>query len=139
MTEQPRVPVGQMMREIPAGMIDDESHTFCGTAARELQEECGIIVKEEELVDLTSEFYPEGIPMSPGGCDEYIKFFYCEKKMSTEEVNALRGKLTGLRNEGEMITLRIEKMESVWKTCCDAKLLCALFLVDKWKGQQRGT
>lgn len=135
LTEQPRIPVGKAVLEIPAGMLDDESRTFCGTAAKELEEECGIIVKEDELVDLTS-MYEEGIPMSPGGCDEYIKLFYCEKKMTKEEVESLQGKLTGLKEEGEVITLRIMEMDSVWKKVSDAKLLCALFLVQQLRLQK---
>mmetsp|Transcript_52009 Transcript_52009/g.62568 ORF Transcript_52009/g.62568 Transcript_52009/m.62568 type:complete len:277 (+) Transcript_52009:114-944(+) len=134
LTEQARVPAGKVILEIPAGMIDGPSGTFCGTAAKELKEECDIVVKEDELIDLTS-MYEEGIPMSPGGCDEYIKLFYCVKTMTKNELESLQGKLTGLRDEGELITLRLVKMDTVWKTCCDAKLLCALFLVEKWKSR----
>lgn len=134
LTEQARIPVGSVMLEIPAGMIDDESRTFRGTAAKELEEECEIIVKEDELIDLTSTF-EKGICMSPGGCDEYIKLFYCEKKMTKSEVEQLQGKLTGLKDHGEVITLRIVKMKDVGQLCCDAKTLCALYLLSKRKSE----
>ena len=52
MTEQARIPAGSLrFLEIPAGMID--RGTFVGAAAKEIKEETGLEVKEEELIDLT--------------------------------------------------------------------------------------
>src|SRR5262249_12337316 len=52
LTVQPRVPAGVLeMVELPAGMLDEEG--FAGTAAREIQEECGIEIKKDRLLDLT--------------------------------------------------------------------------------------
>lgn len=52
MTEQARIPAGSLrFMEIPAGMID--KGTFIGAAAKEIKEETGLQVKEEELIDLT--------------------------------------------------------------------------------------
>ena len=53
-TRQPRVPVGcAALLELPAGMLDD-SGAFAGVAAKELKEETGICLREEDLVDLTA-------------------------------------------------------------------------------------
>ena len=41
LTNQYRIPIGMNFQEIPAGMIDG-NEVFCGAAARELEEECGI-------------------------------------------------------------------------------------------------
>jgi ADP-sugar diphosphatase len=52
LTVQPRVPAGSLaFVELPAGMIDDD--TFSGAAAKEIQEECGIEIKADGLLDLT--------------------------------------------------------------------------------------
>lgn len=59
------------MLEVPAGMID-ENGNFIGVAAKELQEETGIIVKEENLNFLGS-FYS-----SPGGSDEEVLMYFVE-------------------------------------------------------------
>jgi 8-oxo-dGTP pyrophosphatase MutT (NUDIX family) len=51
MTEQRRIPAGSLtFIEIPAGMIDEES--FSGAAAKEIQEETGLVIPKHELLDL---------------------------------------------------------------------------------------
>ena len=47
--KQPRVPCGQSaFPEIPAGMLDGEGK-FSGVAAKELQEETGLVITEDEV------------------------------------------------------------------------------------------
>ena len=51
---QPRVPCGVAdFLEIPAGMLDGSGH-FSGVAAKEMQEETGLDIGADELVDLTA-------------------------------------------------------------------------------------
>ncbi|XP_062147018.1 nudix hydrolase 14, chloroplastic isoform X2 [Alnus glutinosa] len=54
LTEQVRVPVGRLILELPAGMLDDDKGDFVGTAAREVEEETGIHLNLEDMVDLTA-------------------------------------------------------------------------------------
>jgi ADP-sugar diphosphatase len=153
MTEQPRVPAGSLaFREIPAGMIDKEKN-FAGAAAKEIEEETGFklvsmyasefvlltgrfILPQEELLDLTAlalqnsqikesslqnAMYP-----SPGGSDEYMPIFLWEKELDRQEIEDLRGKLLGVRTQGEMITLRVCPYEDLWREGArDAKTLAA--------------
>ena len=57
LTYQARVPVGEHnLPEIPAGMLDGSGH-FKGVAAEEMEEECDIVISEEELIDLTELAY----------------------------------------------------------------------------------
>ena len=57
LTVQPRVPTGKYaLEELPAGMLD-ASGSFVGAAAKELQEETGIIVNEKDLIDLTEKAF----------------------------------------------------------------------------------
>lgn len=142
LTEQPRIPAGSLkFLEIPAGMIDDETKHFRGVAAKEIQEETGFKIPESELIDMTklalsnsdhqetslqSAMYP-----SPGGCDEYIALFLWEKKLDRQEIEDLRGRLTGVRTQNEMITLHVKEYEALWRDGArDAKTLAAWALYE---------
>ncbi|KAI8139048.1 NUDIX family hydrolase [Fennellomyces sp. T-0311] len=131
LTMQPRIPVGDLeFPELPAGMLDG-SGNFAGTAAKEIYEETGLSIQEHELVDLTHEAYDDqwqGMYPSAGGCDEFIRLFMCIKHMPASEINALEGKLTGLRDRGENITLKLVTLKDAWKAAPDAKLLSTLAL-----------
>lgn len=148
MTSQPRVAAGSLeFLELPAGMVDGS--TFTGTAAKEIEEEVGLVIKEDELINLSElagvenssivkrerkgddkkgkkdedkngkkgeekveevkeerkeEDLPNAMFPSAGGCDEYIPLFLYESRVSRENLDALRGKLTGLRSEGENVS-----------------------------------
>lgn len=149
MTKQPRVPAGSLdFLELPAGMIDD-SGTFGGAAAKEIEEELGLKIPEDELLDLTvlaaevgdakerrdgmgkKEELQRAVYTSPGGSDEFIAVFLHEKQVAKEEIEEWRGKLTGLRDEGEKITLKVVRLEDLWwEGRSDAKALSALALYD---------
>ncbi|XP_031258853.1 nudix hydrolase 14, chloroplastic-like isoform X2 [Pistacia vera] len=49
-----RVPTGRLILELPAGMLDDDKGNFVGTAVREVEEEIGINLNVEDMVDLTA-------------------------------------------------------------------------------------
>ncbi|KAI8323764.1 hypothetical protein GQ54DRAFT_239020, partial [Martensiomyces pterosporus] len=145
LTEQPRVPVPHFrMLELPAGMLDGQTGQFAGAAAREIQEETGLLIEPEDLIDLTdaiipsandtagsSNIGPSGLYPSSGGCDEFIRLFACEKTVSEDELANLRGKLCGLRDEGEFITLRLVKLKDLWRSTRDMKATSALYLWDR--------
>ncbi|KAB2109042.1 hypothetical protein AG0111_0g3488 [Alternaria gaisen] len=141
MTEQPRVPAGSLrFVEIPAGMLDDAGD-FSGQAAKEIEEETGFKLPKSELIDLTklalSQSTSEGESLqdamypSPGGSDEFIPIFLWEKELNRQEIEDLRGKLTGSTSQGEMIRLRVCDYEELWKLCPrDAKTLAAWALYE---------
>lgn len=104
-TIQPRVPGSDpKYEEIPAGMIDS-AQNFIGVAAKEMKEETGIEIKENDLISL-GKMYP-----SIGGCDEFINLYYVTKMMKTDEIQELQGKLTGNMEENESIALHIQTMD----------------------------
>jgi len=145
---QPRVAAGSLrFVELPAGMLDD-SGTFSGAAAKEIKEETGLEVEESELVDMTKLVFQsrnanqqndeshlqQATYPSPGACDEFIPLFLARKKMSREEIKGMREKLTGLRDEGEKITLKLCRLDELWKVGArDAKTLAALALYEGLK------
>ncbi|OAA79748.1 NUDIX family hydrolase [Akanthomyces lecanii RCEF 1005] len=146
-TVQPRVPAASLsFVELPAGMVDDAGN-FKGVAAQEIQEELGITIAEDELTclsdlaavadeeageeeDLARAMFP-----SAGGCDEHVTIYSYERKVSRSELQSWSGRLTGLRDRGEKITLKIVPMKDAWKAGArDAKALGALAL---WEGLRR--
>ena len=156
---QPRIPAGSLsFTELPAGMLDD-SGTFAGAAAKEILEETGLELSADELVDLTQlastftstttsnsasqsppdeETLQQAIYSSPGGSDEFIPIFLARKSLPMQQINELRGKLTGLRDHGENITLKVVRVEEVWKVGWrDGKTLAAMALYQGLKGEGR--
>jgi ADP-sugar diphosphatase len=144
LTVQARVPAGALQFvELPAGMVD--KGTFKGAAAREIEEELGMTIPEDELVNMTElaipdekvgrgEEVPKGMFPSAGGCDEFIPIFLHEKRVKREQLKGWEGKLTGLREEGEKITLKMVKAEDLWKEGArDAKALGAWALYEGLK------
>lgn len=166
LTVQPRIPTGSLgFVELPAGMIDGDSN-FAGVAAKEIEEELGMVIKQTELTCLTdkvgeirrarkatkgpgSDNKPESagaenIPFamypSAGGCDEYIKIFSHERRVPRSTLHEWEGKYGGLRDEGEMITLKVVPLADLWlEGAMDSKALAAAALYSKvkqWERQQ---
>ena len=126
LTLQPRIPAASLsLAELPAGMLDDAG-TFAGGAAKEIKEETGLEVPFNELINMTElalcsttsnteEHLQKGIYPSPGGCDEYVPIFLWQKKIPRNQMKEWQGKLTGLRDHGEKITLILCPLENVWR------------------------
>ena len=132
-------------------MIDDNG-SFSGSAAREIQEETGLEIQESELVDLTGLALPSieestgerlgtGVYPSPGGSDEYVPIFLYQRRIPRDQLKDWRGKLTGLRDHGEKITLSLSRLEDLWREGSrDGKVLAAWALYDglRREGRLRG-
>ncbi|KAF2026949.1 ADP-sugar diphosphatase [Setomelanomma holmii] len=147
LTIQPRPAAASLaFTEIPAGMLDDG--TFKGTAAKEIAEEAGLTVTEDSLLNMSelaissvptasfdsdtkSETVESAMYPSVGACDEFIPIMLCQKRLTRRHMEWLRGKATGLRDEGERITLKLVPLGEVWKEAGrDAKALAAVALYD---------
>ena len=131
---QPRLPVGDdKLVELPAGLLDD-SNDFAGACARELHEEAGIVIKKDDLLDMTQEIYGDdskGIYMLPGSNDTFIRLFLYRKEVNKEYIDGLQDKITGLIAEGEQIMLRICLLSDLPRKCIDGKTLSALLLYNE--------
>lgn len=159
LTVQPRIATGSLsFVELPAGMMDDEN-SFAGVAAREIEEELGLVIKQEELTSLTDkvaeirsargekkhtgnnstasndkETLPFAMYTSAGGCDEYIKIFFHERRVPRHTLREWEGKYGGLRDSGELITLKIVSLEDLWlEGGMDSKALAAVTLYKQYK------
>lgn len=147
LTVQPRIAGGGLkFIELPAGMVDNG--TFSGAAAKEIEEELGMSIPEKELVNLSELAIPEtkesdkgveerqqrAMYPSIGGCDEYIPIFLHEKRVPRNTLEEWEGKLTGLREEGEKITLKLVRLEDLWmEGARDSKALGAWALYEGLK------
>ncbi|PON64079.1 Dihydroneopterin triphosphate diphosphatase [Trema orientale] len=136
LTEQVRVPVGRLILELPAGMLDDDKGDFVGTAVREVEEETGINLNVGDMIDLTAlldsstgcRVFP-----SPGGCDEEISVFLYRGQVEKGVIAQLQGKETGLREHGELIRVRVVPYDILWRMTADAKVLTAIALYEMAK------
>lgn len=131
-------------------MLDD-SGTFAGGAAKEIQEETGLSIPESELINMTelalstpslqaekNEKLQQGVYPSPGGCDEFIPLFLWQKRVPRHTLKEWQGKLTGLREHGEKITLMLCRLDEVWRVGGrDAKALAGLALYEGLKREGR--
>ncbi|KAI9696419.1 MAG: hypothetical protein M1836_005697 [Candelina mexicana] len=149
LTLQPRIPAGSLsLTELPAGMIDD-SGTFAGAAAKEIKEEIGLEIPQDQLTDMTKLALPstegttgeklqQGTYPSPGGCDEFVPIFLHQRRVPREQLNEWQGKLTGLREHGEKITLKLVSLEKLWREGGrDAKVLAGWAFYEELRKEGR--
>ncbi|KAF2624696.1 hypothetical protein BU25DRAFT_413242 [Macroventuria anomochaeta] len=153
LTVQPRIAAGSLaFTEIPAGMLDGGS--LKGAAASEIEEEANLKVKGSDLLNMSelalkdvsvvpwtsnynnvaakgSESVENSMYPSVGACDEFIPIFLCQKRLTRRHMNWLKDKATGLRDEGENITLKLVPLSRAWRDAGrDAKALAAIALYD---------
>ncbi|EON68359.1 hypothetical protein W97_07617 [Coniosporium apollinis CBS 100218] len=126
LTLQPRIPAGSLsLAELPAGMLSDQG-SFAGGAANEIREETGLEVSEDSLVnmselalpptgDSTGEKLQRATYPSAGGSDEFIPIFLHQRRVKRDTLKEWQGKLTGLRDHGEKITLKLVRLEELWR------------------------
>lgn len=130
LTSQARFSIGRFgYLETPAGMLDG-SGNVSGVAIKELQEETGIAITLDELVDLTGMYTPSepGAFPSVGGTDEFIRLFLYRNKVSKAFLEDLQGRLGGLEHEGERISLKVLPFTSAFSKVSDMKFLSAAAL-----------
>ena len=149
LTLQPRIPAGSLaLPELPAGMLDDLG-TFSGGAAKEIEEETGLKIPAKDLIDLTElalpkgaqdgdEHLQQGVYPSPGGCDEFVPLFLWQKRIPRGQMKEWQGKLTGLRDHGEKITLMLAPLDQVWRIGGrDAKVLAGWALYEGLRREKK--
>ena len=141
LTDQPRAGAcSTTFLEIPAGMLDDKSDNVKGKAIEEIEQETHMKVLRNELIDLTAlalqqsksvEDLEKAIYMSPANLDEYIPLLLWEKELDRKDVENMKGKLTGERDQSELITVRVTEYENLWREGArDAKTLSAWALYE---------
>jgi ADP-sugar diphosphatase len=123
LTRQIRAPIGGLLDEIPAGMMDDKS-CFAGVAMKEIEEETGLVAPSMNVL------IPLGKPIIPsaGGCDEEIQLYFWETRVKPELVEKMKNKIYGAKDENESIMLVFvpaEEYEANLLYMGDVKAICA--------------
>jgi 8-oxo-dGTP pyrophosphatase MutT (NUDIX family) len=135
MKEQARILAGSLcFKEILAGMIDADKK-FAGVAAKEIEQEVGLKLNKEELVDMTKlamkqddnkEKIQDAMFPSPGGCDEFISIFLWERVIDRTVMEEVKDRLRGERAEMEHIKVTIEPYDRLLQVGAqDGKTLAA--------------
>lgn len=135
-------------------MLDD-SGDLGGKASNEIKEEVGMTINKSELFNMSEaavngiyqrpvqifdadehcrEIVRDSMYPSPGGCDEFLPLMLLQKRLRRDEITSLQSRNTGLRDEGEVITLKIVPFQDLWREGGrDAKCLAALGLYENLK------
>ncbi len=103
LVKQRRIAEGGFTYEHPAGMVDS-TKTPLEIAVMEVKEETGIIVTENDLIDLSpnKRLFP-----STGTSDEAMYFYFCEIELDKTEIESFENKQMGTEYEFERITTHV--------------------------------
>jgi len=103
LVKQRRIAEGGYTYEHPAGMVDG-TKTPLEIAVMEVREETGIIVTENDLIDLSpnKRLFP-----STGTSDEAMYFYFCEIELDKKEIESFENKEMGTAYEFERITTHV--------------------------------
>jgi ADP-sugar diphosphatase len=111
---QPRPATGLFeFSEIPAGMLDG-SGDFVSVTQKEIKQETGLDIKKSMLIDLTKKArHGRGSFPSPGASAEFMHYYAFVIKVTPKRMRELKGKCTGVYEEGEQITLDIKPLDKL--------------------------
>ena len=126
MVEQRRVVDGNFTVEFPAGGIDLMKDNPKTAACRELKEELGIIIEQEELISISK----EQVKTSPSFSDELVNFFYFKREVTLSYLKKLNGQRTGCNDEGEFIRIKLMKINQV-VNCMTSSALIGINLLER--------
>jgi 8-oxo-dGTP pyrophosphatase MutT (NUDIX family) len=103
LVKQRRIAEGGFTFEHPAGMVDGTKSPL-EIAVMEVKEETGIVVSENDLIDLSpnKRLFP-----STGTSDEAMYFYFCEITLDKKEIEAFENKEMGTEYEFERITTHV--------------------------------
>jgi len=132
LVKQRRICDGSMTYEHPAGMLDSESDAY-KVAAKEVEEETGIKVQREDLVQLLD--FP-AFPSS-GTSDEAMYYFYCEIVLPKDKIMGFNDRFMGEASEHERIITEVLPFEEGHRkiTNVNGMLLDFLYLkaINDWE------
>lgn len=132
LVDQPRVPVGAVISESVAGLIDDGDSP--GTVIlRELEEEAHMVTRLGITTDDIVALADKPFFLSPGVINEAIYPFLIEKDIDRNLLNEYHGIKRGLAEEHETITVKIVPLAEITNHCNCATTLAMLHLYDRYR------
>ncbi len=130
LVKQRRVANGDNFWEHPAGMCDSETNPL-KVCVKEIKEETGVEVSESQIFPLsTQKMYFS----SPGLIDEGAYYFYCELKMSPEEIEELKTRIAGAKDESEFIETQVCSLKEAMTKMANAHSMLQIYLYLQEKG-----
>ncbi|MFW5774974.1 MAG: NUDIX hydrolase [Chitinivibrionales bacterium] len=131
MVEQRRVANGHVALEFPAGMLDHLVDSPRQVAVRELEEETGVRITEDDLHDLTD----RPLYSSPGASDEALYFYGCVIDMNSTRFDELEGRLAGDSSEQEHIRVTLKSREEALPVVSSVQVFLAFDLFNRFYNQ----
>lgn len=132
MVEQRRIANGAFFLEHPAGMCDNDLDPIV-VAAKELEEETGLIVPQSQIHLLNDEM----LYSSPGLMDEGGYFCCTRLFLPQAQIDLMNGKKCGSAHENEYIRLRVLTFAEATSLTRSANALLNIFLY--WQAIENGT
>jgi len=130
MVKQRRISDGNFTTEFPAGSLEAEDNPL-STAIRELEEELGLRVSENELVPLSQ----KQIEIAPGILYAMIRYYYFERAVTRSFLEEIEGRSTGCHNESEYIHVKVLKMAEVSTRISNTYSLAGIKLLENKLGK----
>lgn len=143
LVERPSLPIGAVSSlSLPEGIADMECGDVSSTVVTLIEDACNVKLNTSTMTNLTEKAfeitgesrsisYNHGICPSSGSCSEFVQIMSINKDITKMELQTMRCQLSELREQGNMITLRVVPIADIWKISTDMKVMCALFLMEK--------
>lgn len=107
LVREARLPVGQMVAALPAGVIENEAAEIA--ALRELREETGLNLTASKPYRLQD----TPVFLSPGGSSEEMMLYAVDIVLTRAEMDGLLGRKGGLADEHEHTTVCVVPLEEM--------------------------
>ena len=126
LVKQFRLAVGGETLEFPSGSVNN--NLYKNQALKEIFEETGLKIKKNNLIKLNN----KPIFMLPSNNFARVNFYYFIKKIDLNWIKRNDKKITGIKNEGELITTKIVTFDSL-KFTQSASVIVGLKLLNNNK------
>ena len=124
---QRRIAWGGDSIEFPAGMLDRDVTMPAAVALKELAEETGLVIDESMLLPLCD----RPLFSSPGASDEAIWYYGCRISIADSEWRDLEGRLTGQKDEGEHIEVRLLRKKEILRETRSLQVMLGVRLFEE--------
>ncbi len=130
LVKQRRISDGDFTTEFPAGSLEADDDPLI-MAIRELKEELGLTVSENELVPLNQ----KQIEIAPGILYAMIHYYYFERSVTRSFLEEIEGRITGCHSEFEFIHVKVLKMSEVCSNVSNTYSLAGIKLLEHKLGK----
>ncbi|MEZ4685210.1 MAG: NUDIX hydrolase [Bacteroidia bacterium] len=131
LVKQRRICNGAWIYEQVAGMVDRDDDPLA-VAVKEVEEETGVHVRPDQVHRLNDEV----LFSSTGTSDEAMHFFYCELRMSHEQIWSYHAQAQGEAGENEHIITHVATFPEAKRLITNCNGLLNIFLYEALSDKQ---